>query len=173
MTRVLLVLDMLEGFLHEKNPLYCGPQAEAIIPFVKNKIEEYAKSGELVVFIADNHDQHDWEFKKFPPHCIKGTSQAEVVHELKGVAKRELLITKTRYSAFFKTNLAEVLEKEKPDLVEVVGVCTNICVLYTVEELGNLDYHVRVYRDGVASFDMEGHEWALKQMQTVLGAEVV
>jgi len=173
MARVLLVIDMLEGFLHKQNPLYCGPTAEAIIPFVKSKIEEYAKTNELVVFVADNHEQHDWEFKKFPPHCIRGTREAEVVHELKGIAKREILITKTRYSAFFKTNLADILEKEKPDLVEVVGVCTNICVLYSVEELENRDCNVRVYKNGTASFDQQAHEFALKQIQSVLGAEVV
>jgi nicotinamidase/pyrazinamidase len=172
MSRILLVIDMLEGFLRKQNPLYCGPTSEAIIPFVKGKIEEYSKTNELVIFVADNHDQHDWEFKKFPPHCVRGTHEAEVVHELKGIAKREMLIPKTRYSAFYKTNIDQVLEKEKPDLVEVVGVCTNICVLYTVEELENRDYHVRVYKNGCASFDQEAHEWALKQIKTVLGAEV-
>jgi len=173
MARVLLVVDMLEGFLRKDYPLYCSPEAEKIIPFVQSKVKEYSQSGELVIFIADNHDANDLEFKKFPPHCIVGTKQSEVAAELKGLAKRELYIPKKRYSGFYGTNLDQVLAQEKPDLVEVVGVCTNICVLYTVEELENRDYNVRVYRAGTASFDRDAHEWALQQMKTVLGAEIV
>lgn len=173
MKKVLLVVDMLEGFLRKEYPLFCGSQAEAIIPFVKKKIEEYRKTGELVIFIADNHTPDDKEFKKFPPHCIKGTKESEVISELKGIAQREIYLPKTRYSGFYGTNLEELLEKEKPEIVEVVGVCTNICVLYTVEELANRDYNVVVYKQGVASFDTEAHQWALKQMETVLGAKVI
>jgi nicotinamidase/pyrazinamidase len=164
---------MLEGFLRKRYPLYCSDVAASIIPFVKKKVEEYAKSKELVVFIADNHDPDDLEFKKFPPHCIAGSKESEVVSELKGIAKNFVYVPKKRYSGFYGTNLDQVLKKAKPELVEVVGVCTNICVLYTVEELENRDYKVRVYKDGTASFDNDAHQWALKQMQSVLGAEVV
>ncbi len=173
MARVLIVVDMLEGFLRPGYPLYCGKGAENIIPFIKGKIEEYAKSDEPVIFVADHHADDDLEFQRFPKHCVAGTKESEVVSELKGIAKKEILIPKKRYSGFYGTNLDEILEKENPGMVEVVGVCTNICVLYTVEELKNRDYNVRVYKQGVASFDDDAHEWALKQMESVLGAEVV
>ena len=79
---------------------------------------------------------------------------------------------KTRYSGFFRTGLSKILEDLQPEAVHVVGVCTNICVLYTVEELRNRDYRAIVYQKGVASFDEEAHRWALKQMQAVLGVEL-
>jgi len=173
MKKVLLVTDMLEGFLRRKYPLYCGPQSERIIPFVRKKVQEYGRTGDLVVFIADNHDRHDLEFKKFPPHCIKGSPETEVIAELQGLAQREIYLPKKRYTAFYGTRLDKILAKEKPELVEVVGVCTNICVLYTVEELQNMDYRTRVYQKGVASFDQAAAQWALGQMKSVLGAEVV
>jgi len=171
--KVLLVTDMLDGFLRPGRALYCGPQSEAIIPFVRDKVAEYGRSGDLVVFIADNHDPDDLEFQRFPPHCVAGSKETEVIEELQGLAKNSIYLPKQRYSAFHGTDLEKRLKKLKPDLVEVVGVCTNICVLYTVEELCNLDLRTRVYRAGVASFDQEAHEWALKQMQSVLGVEVV
>ena len=59
------------------------------------------------------------------------------------------------------------------DEVSVVGVCTNICVFFTVEELCNRDKRVVVYREGVASFDEAAHAFALQQMESVLGAQVV
>ena len=173
MSKILIVIDMLDGFLRPGRALYCGPQSEAIIPFVRSKVEEYGKTGDPVIFVADNHDPDDPEFQRFPPHCVAGTQESEVIQELTGLAKNSVYLPKKRYSAFFGTDLEKRLKKLKPDLVEVVGVCTNICVLYTVEELRNRDIPTRVYRQGVASFDPEAHEWALKQMQSVLGAEIV
>ena len=41
MARVLLVVDMLEGFLRKEYPLYCSPEAEKIIPFVKPKYRAF------------------------------------------------------------------------------------------------------------------------------------
>jgi len=173
MKKLLMVVDMLDGFLRQGRALYCGPQSEAIIPFVRAKVEEYGKTGDPVIFVADNHDPDDPEFLRFPPHCVAGTQESEVIQELTGLAKNSVYLPKKRYSAFFGTDLEKRLKKLKPDPVEVVGVCTNICVLYTVEELRNRDIPTRVYRAGVASFDLEAHEWALKQMQSVLGAEII
>jgi len=171
--RVLFVIDMLKAFLEKGKPLYCGDKARAIIPFVRKKIEEYNRAGEFVFFICDRHSPDDEEFKRFPPHSIEGTEEAELVDELKNLAKNGVYIYKRRYSSFYDTVLDEHLAALKPELVEVVGVCTNICVLYTVEELCNRDMNVRVFKDGVASFDEDAHNWALAQIKSVLGAEVV
>ena len=59
------------------------------------------------------------------------------------------------------------------DEVELVGVCTNICCYFTAEELANRDVSTKVYAEGVASFDQEAHKFALEQMRSVLGVEVV
>jgi len=173
MGEALIVVDMLKGFLVEGNPLYCGHAVRRIIPFVKAKVEEFDKKGDLIVFLADRHDRDDKEFQTFPPHCVKGTEEAEVIEELKEYAKRHTIVPKTRYSGFHGTSLDRILGEAGPDRVEVVGICTNICVLFTVEELRNRDYPVRVYAEGVASFDRDAHEFALGQMETVLAAEVV
>ncbi len=172
MSRALIVVDMLVGFLEEGRPLDCGDTARAIVPFVVDKAREFSDRGDPVIFIADNHDPDDAEFERFPPHCIAGTEEAEVVPELKPFVNETFLIPKTRYSGFFGTHLVDLLADIMPEVVEVVGVCTNICVLYTVEELRNRDYPTVVHRDGVASFDSEAHKFALRQMESVLGAEV-
>jgi nicotinamidase/pyrazinamidase len=173
MKKVLIVVDMLNGFLIPGAPLYCGEASRRIIPFVKEMIDSYNREGSPVIFLADNHTPDDPEFAMFPPHCVKGTEEAQVIDELKENAGRDIIIPKTRFSGFYKTDLGNILAEMRPDLVEVVGVCTNICVLYTVEGLRNRDYSVRVHRRGVASFDVEAHEFALAQMRSVLGAEVL
>jgi len=172
MARVLLVTDLLNGFCQEGRPLYCGPAVKPMTAFIRKLIQAANERDDTVIFICDAHDPQDLEFQRFPPHCIAGSEEAEVIEELRGLARNEVTILKKRYSGFFGTNLDQVLARLRPELVEVVGVCTNICVLYTVEELCNRDYAVRVYRRGVTTFDSGAHLFALQQMEKVLGAEI-
>ncbi len=165
---IILVVDMLKGFL-EKGNLFCGEEARKIIPHVVNLLQSTQRK--KIIFICDNHDENDREFKTFPPHCIKGTEESKVIDELSSF-KGEI-IPKTRYSCFFNTNLEERLLETKPDKVIVVGVCTNICILHTVADLRNWDYNVEVPKKCVASFDREAHEFALKHIEKILGATVV
>ncbi|MDW7668913.1 MAG: isochorismatase family cysteine hydrolase [Bacillota bacterium] len=170
--KILLVIDMLKDFMDREGVLYCGEDSEKIIPFIKNKIKEFQKDDAPVIYIADNHQEHDKEFEMFPKHCVKGTEGAEILGEL--LIEDALVVKKSRYSGFFNTNLEELIYKYGKNIeVHVVGVCTNICVMYTVEELRNRDIDTYVYKDGVASFDIKAHEFALKQMESVLGAKVV
>ncbi len=173
MANVLIVVDMLEGFCREGFPLFCGEAVLKIIPFIKKKIEEYSEQYLPVVFLADNHEPDDPEFQMFPPHCVKGTKEAEVLAELFDAARKRVLIPKTTLSTFYNTSLEYYVAGFAPEVVEVVGVCTNICVFFTVEGLRIRGYRARVYREGVASFDREAHDFALQQMEKVLGAEVV
>ncbi len=174
--KVLLVVDMLNDFIRENGALYCGPAANKIVDKVTELVHRFRNQNQPVIFIMDAHEPDDIEFNRFPAHCVKETPGAEIISELQpyttagtGVYK----VTKNRYSGFFNTNLENILSEIQPDTVHVCGVCTNICVLYTVEELCNRDYKVVVYREGVASFDVKAHDWALGQMETVLGAQIV
>ena len=146
---------------------------ERTVAFIRRKIEERNQAGERVYFTGCAHRRDDPEFQMFPPHCIKGTREARVVAPLRDVARRGRYFAKTRYSGFHGTRLGPALARLRPDVVEVTGVCTNICVFFTVEELRNRDYTVVVYRQGVTSFDAAAHRFALRQMQNVLGARVV
>jgi nicotinamidase/pyrazinamidase len=166
---VILVVDMLRGFLEEKMPLFCGERSRRIIPCITKLLER--KKGAEVIFLCDSHKIDDAEFKMFPPHCIEGSSEAQIVPELSNFPGRR--IPKRRYSAFFNTDLEQVLLEIAPEKVTVVGVCTDICVMYTVADLRNRDYVVEVPRDCVATFDEAAHEFALKHMQKILGAHVV
>jgi len=54
----------------------------------------------------------------------------------------------------------------------LVGVCTNICVLYTAVDARMRNYSVTVIKEGVASFSQEAHEFALKEMENTLGVKI-
>jgi nicotinamidase/pyrazinamidase len=168
----LIVADMLNDFLDPKGSLYVGAQARKIIPFIAQKLAEFRAGGGVVIFVCDAHAPHDREFRLFPPHAVKGTWGARVIPELPP-APGDYQVEKTRYSAFARTNLDELLKQEEVTEVQVVGVLTSICVLETVKELFDRDIAAVVYRQGVADADPEAHAFALKHMQRVLGARVV
>ncbi len=170
MASMVLVVDMVRGFLEEGYPLYCGAPARRIIPNVQGLLEKELALGSTVFFLCDHHTPDDPEFKMFPPHCIADTAEAELIPEL--AQYRGEVIPKRRFSAFFDTPLEGRLSKIKPDKLIVCGVCTDICVLHTVSDARNRDYQVEVPVDCVASFNEKAHLFALEHMEKILGAKL-
>lgn len=177
MPDVTIVVDVLNGFCKVGN--LASPRCRAAIPRIKEVIEERGRSGDLLIFLADTHDSKDREFEVFPVHCIRGTEEAEVVEELQPYLLKSRLIRKRRYSGFFETDLEAVLSVASPQMVTVVGVCTDICVMHTVADLRNRDYRVVVPAAAVETFDSPGHpadevqRFALAHLSGVLGASVI
>jgi nicotinamidase/pyrazinamidase len=170
MPNAVLVVDMLRGFLEEGCPLYIGQEARSIIPNIRNLLERELAQGARLFFICDHHAPDDLEFKMFPPHCIEGTAEVEVIPELAGYPGE--VISKRRYSGFFDTPLEQRLHELAPEKLIVCGVLTNICVMHTVADARNRDYEVEVPVDGVASPDEAAHRFALEHMEKVLGARL-
>src|SRR5207244_11189727 len=82
MKRALVVVDMIEDFVHEGGALYCGPSMARIVPVIQKEIARARGAAESVVYLTDNHLPDDAEFQMFPPHAIAGTKGAEIVPEL-------------------------------------------------------------------------------------------
>jgi nicotinamidase-related amidase len=108
----------------------------------------------------------------FKPHCIKNTKGGEIIDSL-APRPGDYIIPKRRYSAFFGTDLDATLREMNVSELILVGVCTNICVLYTAADARMLNYKVTVIRDGVASFDEEAHKFALREMENTLGVKII
>lgn len=172
MARALLVVDMLNDFVDPAGSLYVGPTAPTIIERVNQEITAFRQAGDLVIYICDQHRPDDQEFTVFSPHCIQGTVGAQVYPELKPLPE-EIIIPKRRYSAFYGTDLDLTLRERGVEELVLVGVCTNICVLYTAADARMREYKVSVLKKAVTSFDQEAHILALSQMATVLGVELV
>ena len=172
MGKALIVVDMQRGFLHPSGSLFCGEPARQIIEPVRERVLQEKDAGSDIFFTQDTHSPDDSEFDMFPPHCIKGSGEEDVIDELADLVLGARVITKRRYSAFFETDLAAQLSALDPDEVIVVGDCTDICVLHTVAGLRSRDYKVEVPADCVASFDAQQHAWALSHMDNILGARI-
>lgn len=174
--KTLIVVDMLNDFCKEGGALFF-PQSRGIIDAVKSQISRFRLQNWPIVWLADNHAANDLEFQRFPKHAVAMTYGAEIIEELNAAAYinagKDIYITKTRYSGFYGTALEGVINGIKPEEVEVIGVCTSICVMDTVGGLANRDYKVVVPADCVADFDDGMHVMAMKRMETLYGAEIV
>ena len=171
MVKVVLVIDMVRGFLERGYPLYCGSKARGIIPNIQKLLEQELGRGAKLFYLCDHHAPDDPEFKLLSPHCIEGTPEVELIPEFSQY--RGEIIPKRHFSGFYDTPLEEKLKELEPEVLVICGVCTDICVLHTVADARNRGYQVEVPVDCVASFDEEAHTFALGHMEKVLGARLI
>ena len=113
-----------------------------------------------------------------PVHCEEGSRGIEIIDEI-APQPNDLRIIKRRYSCFLGTELELLLRNLDVQTLLVTGVDSNVCVLWTVGEGFQRDYHVRVIEDCVAGTSTEEHEAALLIMRSlttsrpVLSSEVI
>lgn len=170
--RALLVIDMLNDFIKPEGALYIGSAAERVVPVIRERLDHFREKREPVIYICDRHLQDDLEFDMFPPHCLEGGTGGDVIAGLAPLPG-ERLIYKRRYSAFFGTDLDLTLRECGVSEVELGGVVTNICVLYTAADARMLNYRVFVNAAAVAGIDEQAHRFALNEMEKTLGVTLL
>ena len=123
--RALIVVDMQNDFISGS----LGTQeARAIVAKVKERIQRARGTGEDVIFTRDTHSQNylcTQEGKNLPvAHCICGTFGWELAEGL--AAAEEKVIDKPTFGS---TELGRYAAEKGYEQIELIGVCTDICVL--------------------------------------------
>ena len=121
MRKTLIVVDMQNDFITGS---LGTKEAQDIVQKVKNKIAEYQKRGDEIIFTRDTH-QTDYlntpEGKKLPvEHCIEGTVGWQIAEGLE--VDEAVYIDKP---TFGWTHWNDRTFEE----IEMVGLCTDICVV--------------------------------------------
>ncbi|MFD1774467.1 cysteine hydrolase family protein [Paenibacillus rhizophilus] len=176
--RALIVIDYTKDFVDGSLPV--GQPGIEIEDRICRLTGDFAENGDYVVMAVDLHDKDDAfhpESRLFPPHNLQGSEGRELYGRLKDVyeARRNDIywMDKTRYSAFCGTDLELKLRERGITELHLIGVCTDICVLHTAVDAYNKGFSIVVHEDAVASFNPEGHAWALGHFAGSLGAKVV
>lgn len=155
---LLVVVDMLNGFAIE-GPLASEKVRELIEP-MKAFLSTYEGD---IVFASDAHEEGAVEFEIFPPHCIKGTREAEIVEVLKPFAEKNF--EKNSINAFHVPELREYLMNTHVnyDQILIIGCCTDICIINLALSLKsffnqlNLVKKIGVIKSLVATYDAPDH----------------
>ncbi len=167
----LIIIDMLNDFVSKGAPLEV-PEARKIIGPINREREKARKGNYKVIYLCDSHEPDDPEFEMYPPHAVKNTEGAAIINELRP-QERDIIIKKTTLSAFYNTNLKQVLDKMEVNHVIITGCVTNICVYFAAFEAKVRGYIVDVVEDAVAGLNEKDHQLALGQMREVLKANIV
>lgn len=165
--KLLVVVDMVKGFVNV-GPM-ADPTINIITPEILKMVNDFLDNNEGVAFIKDNHEPNSLEFKKFPPHCVIGTKEADLIDELQPFEGRGLIYPKNSTSTMFAPNFMNDLELMK-NLREIIvtGCCTDICVMNLVIPLINYfdemnrDVNVIVPKYAVETYNAPNHtrtEW--------------
>ena len=121
MKKTLIVVDMQKDFI---DGALGSKEAVAIVENVKNKIAQYQENGDEIIFTRDTH-QTDYlntnEGKNLPvEHCIQGTDGWKIQEGLEVPGAIYIDKPTFGYMNWKDYNLEEV---------EMVGLCTDICVV--------------------------------------------
>lgn len=123
--KILVVVDMQNDFI---NGSLGTPEAVAIVPQVINKIKEYEETGDRIIYTKDTHFENylnTSEGAKLPvEHCIKGTVGHDIPADI--LRSHELIFEKPTFGSL---ELAEYLHTVEFDELELIGLCTDICVI--------------------------------------------
>lgn len=123
--KLLVVVDMQNDFI---GGALGTKEAQSILPAVRARIADARKEGEEVAFTRDTHGEEylsTQEGKNLPvPHCIAGTAGHEIAAGLCLAGERVF-----DKPAFGSIELAAYVKERGFAAVELVGVCTDICVI--------------------------------------------
>lgn len=160
--RTLIVIDMQNDFIY--GPLGTD-EARAIVPNVKKKIEEYRERGDMIIFTLDTHfstlypGSHEGKYLPVE-HCIWGTDGWDIPEELFVPYSPRLSKLCFGYTRWGETPMSGPFE--------IVGVCTDICVVSNALMLRSiyLESDITVDASCCAGTTPEMHKAALAVMKS-------
>ena len=159
MRKTLIVVDMQKDFV---DGALGTKEAVAIVENVKKKIAEYQAKGDEIIFTRDTH-QADYmntnEGKHLPvEHCIEGTDGWKIYGGLE--VEGAIYVNKPTfgYLNWKDYNLEEV---------ELIGLCTDICVVSNALIIKAMYPEIKVSVDAscCAGVTPESHAAALTTMK--------
>lgn len=157
--KTLIVIDMQNDFIDGS---LGTAEAVAIVDNVKAKIKEYVDRGDQIIFTRDTH-QEDYmetnEGKHLPVvHCIEGTDGWQIRDGLYVEGAEIINKPSFGYTGWNDYSFEEV---------ELIGLCTDICVVSNALIIKALFPEIKVSVDSscCAGVTPESHDAALKTMQ--------
>ena len=171
MRKILIVVDMQNDFV---TGALGSEDAQKILPGVRAKIDAYHKEDAEVIFTRDTHGEDYMqtnEGKHLPvPHCIKGTDGWQICSELTdGVTSEYKTVDKPTFGFLGWKDVLASETADGSDLdIEMIGVCTDICVVSNALILKALypEATVRVDAGCCAGVTPEAHAAALATMRS-------
>lgn len=158
-----LGVDLVEGFCRQ-GALSSPRVGDIVAPAVRILSQAYQAGVRHFLFPCDQHPSDSREFGAYPPHCLAGTTEAELVGEIRDLpfAAGFQVVPKASVSSFVETDLQERL-LALPELrtLVVLGDVTDLCLYQLaltarfLANARNLPWQVVVPASAVATYDLD------------------
>ncbi len=165
MKKVLLVIDMQKDFI---DGALGTPEAAAIVPAVKEKLRAYPP--DAVYATMDTHGPDylsTQEGRRLPvEHCIRATAGWQLEPEIAALLEPGRIYEKPTFGCLrLASDLAKLADLEE---IELVGLCTDICVVSNALLLKAAMPEVNISVDAAccAGVTPEKHRAALETMRS-------
>lgn len=162
--KTLIVIDVQNDFV---TGALGTKEAVAVLPNIKKKIDAYLASGNEVIFTRDTHGENYLktnEGRHLPViHCIKGTEGWQIVKEIDCPGCEHI-----DKPSFGYTDWAGLFKDRKMTEIEIVGLCTDICVISNALILKAVfpETDITVDASCCAGVTLQSHKAALLAMKS-------
>lgn len=167
----LVIVDLANDFVYAGGVIadaggedYQG-RAQGILGPLARLTEAARRAGVAVVYATDAHDAGDSELKKWPPHSMRGTWNAEIVAE---VAPRpgDLIVEKQTYSPFLNADFEAQLRAHGITRLYVTGLHTDCCCRHTSGDAFQRGFDLVWITDALQAFTDDAHRQGLEYFRT-------
>lgn len=153
---IIVMIDMVNGFC--KFGALSSEHVKNLIPNMSIFLDKCVAKNIPIIAYQDSHvSQNAKEFELYPPHCIQGSDECEIVSELKRDCLK--IIPKNSTNGFLAYNLFD--EYKNIQNIVVIGCVSDICIKdfsctiskYVQEK--NIDAQVYVAQNLIDTFEMQ------------------
>lgn len=166
----LLLVDFINALDFEHGEAL-RPHAEAAARRTA-ELKRAVKAGNIpAIYANDNFGRWQSNFKDLVQACSAPQCRG---HELARLLKPEdddWSVLKPRHSAFYGTPLEFLLDELEIQRLVIVGLVTEMCVLFTAHDAYVRKFDLWVPQDCVASVDPAVHARTIAHLRDVLGAD--
>lgn len=167
---VLIVIDVLNDFLEKWAPA----SKQQLVRSINDLVGLLRERGCPIVWVRqefepDLSDAFQEMRTKGIRITIKGTTGCQIASDL-AVASSDPVLIKKRYSAFYQTELDQLLRRLQPDAIILAGINTHACIRVTAIDAYQRDWETIVAADCVDSYDREHHDISMKYMKDKIAA---
>lgn len=157
-----IVVDLVNGFVNRG--AFASDRVKAVIPNVETLLKKTHTCKK--VFFRDAHTNDSTELNVYPIHCIRGSKEEEIIHELIPYTKQahSIVIDKNSTNGFLTKEFQQWLNKNShiTNFI-VIGCAADICVSDFAKTLkcffcqNNAEKKIFIPKDCVETYDYGAH----------------
>jgi nicotinamidase-related amidase len=165
MNSALIIIDLQKDLCY--NPKR-SVKVEAMVPSLLKAIDLFSSRNLPIYYVYFALQPEDEQFARFgDTYCIEGTEGAEFIPEI--LPLRGQAIKKRKHSAFFETELDDLLHLQQVSTLYLTGLQTQICIMTTAADASFRGYTTKVIEECVVSSQDTSKQQALDWIAKYVG----